>query len=70
MRGEPGGTGSPDLITRTVATPELFAFTDDVAAKCPRKQTRNDYDACGAMFLDLPKVPCGGDRSGPIHIVR
>jgi hypothetical protein len=37
-------------------TDKVFAFTDDVAANCARKQARSDHDPCGAIFPDLLSV--------------
>jgi hypothetical protein len=46
-----------DLVGQ--ARPESFnrfEWMDELTADCPRKQARNEFDPCGAICPDLPKV--------------
>jgi hypothetical protein len=44
------------LISRYGLDTKLFEWTDELTADCPRKQARNEFDPCGAICPDLPKV--------------
>ena len=44
------------LIERHGIDAKLFDWTDEIAADCPRKQTMNLNDICGAKCPDLLKV--------------
>jgi hypothetical protein len=46
--------GSPDFRYGLDTKP--FEWTDELTKDCPRKQARNEFDPCGAMCPDLPKV--------------
>jgi hypothetical protein len=54
--GRSGRYRLADLISRYGRDEKLFAFTVDVTENCARKQARDDYDPCGALCPDLPKV--------------
>jgi hypothetical protein len=45
-----------DLLMRYGRNEKVFAFTEDVAANCTRKQARSENGSCGAICPDLPKV--------------
>jgi hypothetical protein len=54
--GRAGRHRIADLIMRYGRNEKLFAFMEDVAGNCNRKQARSDNDPCGAVCPDLPKV--------------
>jgi hypothetical protein len=54
--GRAGQYRLADLIMRYGRNEKLFAFMDDVASTCTRRQARSDSDPCGAACPDLPKV--------------
>ena len=54
--GRSGRYRLADLISRYGHDSKLFTFTDEAMANCERKRRRSDYDPCGAMCPDLPKV--------------
>jgi hypothetical protein len=44
------------LITRCGVDAKLFDWWDEITADCPRTQTMNLNDICGARCPDLSKV--------------
>jgi hypothetical protein len=54
--GRSGRYRLADLLMRYGRNEKLFAFMEDLADNCARKQARSDIDPCGAIFPDLPKV--------------
>jgi hypothetical protein len=54
--GRAGRYRLADLLMRYGRNEKLFAFMEDVADNCTRKQARSDSDPCGAICPDLPSV--------------
>jgi len=54
--GRPGSYRLARLIAKYGIDAKLFDWMDEITADCPRKQARNQFDQCGAICPDLPKV--------------
>jgi hypothetical protein len=54
--GRSGRYRLADLLMRYGRNEKPFAFMEDLADNCARKQARSDNDPCGAIFSDLPKL--------------
>jgi hypothetical protein len=54
--GRSGSYRLDRLFSRYGLDTKLFEWMDELTADCPRKQARNEFDPCGAICPDLPKV--------------
>jgi hypothetical protein len=54
------------LIERYGIDAKLFDWSDEITADCPRRQSKNLYDQCGARCPDLSK----GGLIAPVALQR